>query len=131
MGHMAESATMGPSTQSVPPGTDVRRGPHKSLRHELAHAYEAAYEQTCRVDTLDALEQIVSWLRRVEKCDGATFVRSMPMAFKGIGWPVTGNVKADRSRHRYSLARRLNMLTEMGVLESWEPLWKGQPRGSE
>src|SRR3954469_19153583 len=99
---MAESATMGRSTESVTAEADARRPSHHTLRHELAHLYQAAYGQTCRRDTLDALEAIVLWLRRAERRDGLEVFRPMGQAFKGIGWATTGNVKADRSRHRDS-----------------------------
>jgi hypothetical protein len=111
------------------PAADARRPSHSPLRVEIAHAYEAAYGQTCRVDTLDALESIVAWLRRCEHQDGRTFLRSVPQAARGIGWPSAGGAKSDHNRHRNSLVRRLEMLREMGIVESYEPLWKANREG--
>jgi hypothetical protein len=125
------SATAG-LLRSVSQGTDARRGSHHTLRAEIAHLYAAAYGKTCRQDTLDALEAIVAWLRRVERNDGRTFLRSIPEAARGVeGWQTSGHSREDRNRFRNSLVRRLEMLAEMGVVESYESLWtsSGLARG--
>lgn len=47
---------------------------------------------------------------------------TMGQLCKGAGWPVVGNVKADRARYRTAVRRWLAMLEAMGWVESWEPL---------
>jgi hypothetical protein len=118
--------------QTVAERTDVRRPAHRTLRAELAHAYSAAYGKTCRHDTLTALEAIVAWLRRCERQDGVEVLRSVPQAVRGIeGWEPTGSTKLDHSRFRNSLARRLDMLIELGVVEGWDSKYEpnGEGRG--
>jgi hypothetical protein len=116
--------------EKVAERTDVRRPAHRTLRSELAHAYSAAYGKTCRHDTLTALEGIVAWLRRCERQDGVTVLRSVPQAVRGIeGWQPTGSTKRDHSRFRNSLARRLDMLIELGVVEGWEAVYRANGEG--
>lgn len=120
----------GASVQTVAQRTDVRPVSHRSLRSELAHAYLQARGRTARRDTLDGLESVVAWLRRCERASRSdTIYRSMPQAFRGIGWETTGKIREDRQAHRNRLANWLDMLTELGVVASWEALYRANGEG--
>lgn len=91
-----------------------------ALRHRrrraIEEAYEATYRCTIRHDTLAALEDVVRWL---DCHQGAVFTTTV-RAVEGIGWPIgRGNYSKSANRVRKSLNRRLDMLVEMGWIDSW------------
>lgn len=117
------------SEGTIAPATDDRRPSHRTLRDELAHLYAATYDRTIRHDTLHWLEQVVAYLLRLQRSEGDLVLRSLPQAFRGIGWPVTGEMRHDKAQYATRLKRWLNMLVDMGVLESWEPVYRANGEG--
>jgi hypothetical protein len=106
---------------------DHRSGSAEELRAKIAAAYDLTYGRTARFDTLNALVVIQRWLdeRWTEDIELRTTV---PEAARAIGWPVIGVGHRDGRRFRNSLTRRLDMLLEMGWIDSWEPVY--DERGS-
>lgn len=97
------------------------------LRGQLMADYELTYGRTIRGDTLEALVVIQRWLDRCWQREHE-LLTTVPTAAHEIGWPVTGSGRRDGIRFRNSLTRRLDMLLEMGWIDSWEPIY--DERGS-
>lgn len=98
------------------------------LRGQLMADYEVTYERTIRGDTLDALVVIQRWLdRRWMQED--ELLTTVPSAAREIGWPVIGVGRRDGIRFRNSLTRRLDMLVEMGWIESWDSVYDDRGSG--
>jgi hypothetical protein len=95
----------------------------------VRRGWEALYGRTMRVDQLDGCEWVLGYFLRLGHREGPKIVRSLPQAASGIGWPSLGTVRADHDRYRSAIIRRLAVGVELGLIESFRPVYGPDGRG--
>ena len=100
------------------------------LREDIERLWGVHYDHPLRVNQLDALEEIGSYVLALVRKEGPRVHRTIPQMVSGLGWPDMGGVHANRQRYRNSIVRRLDVLQEIGWLEGRLALYDDRGEGT-